>query len=271
MLWIEAVRGHISHLSDDPYALEFVWRQIHHMTKLEWLNLMQEKITDEDFSALTAIATQLRHHTPPQYIVGWTEFCDLHFKVDARVLIPRPETEELVQMILTENKTDELSVLDIGTGSGAIAVSLGKARPSWKITASDISAAALDLAQENAKANAVAIDFIESDILANLTGRFDLIVSNPPYIDRADISEVDLSVNSYEPHSALYAENQGLAIYEKIAIQSPKHLTEKGKIYLEIGYKQGEAVKALFEASFPEKNVEVHQDFAGKDRMVSVR
>ncbi|MDR0298411.1 MAG: peptide chain release factor N(5)-glutamine methyltransferase [Streptococcaceae bacterium] len=256
----------------EPFALEFVYRERHGLTKLNWVNLLRENATPEMLSELTEISNRLMAHEPPQYIVGSAIFCDLRFKVDARVLIPRPETEELVHLILAENKTElPLNVLDIGTGSGAIAVSLATARPTWQLTASDISAVALDLAQENAASNLTEIDFVLSDVFDALTGKFDLIVSNPPYIDPADVAEVDLSVDGHEPHGALYAGNHGLAIYEKIARGARQHLTENGKLYLEIGYKQGTAVKKLFEAAFPEKIVRVHQDFAGKDRMVSVR
>ncbi|GAB2024266.1 peptide chain release factor N(5)-glutamine methyltransferase [Lactovum odontotermitis] len=270
MFWIEAVRE-LSEKLDEPFALEFVWRNLHELNKLAWLNLMRQNISSEELSALTAIAERLALHEPPQYIVGWAEFCDLRFKVDSRVLIPRPETQELVELILKENSEKNLRLLDIGTGSAAIAVSLAKRRTGWKISASDISAEALDVAYENVQKNETTVELVLSDLLENIPDKFDIIVSNPPYISRKDRSEVDISVLQNEPENALFAENDGLAIYEKLAQQLPSALAENGKIYLEIGYKQGKTVKSLFESAFPEKMVTVHKDFAGKDRMVSVK
>lgn len=264
MLWIEKVKQ-LSEKLEEPYALEFVYRGLHELTKLDWLNLMREEIRSEQAVELIEIAERLNNHEPPQYIVGWAEFCDLRFKVDVRVLIPRPETEELVQMILSENGEAPLNLLDIGTGSGAIAISLAKARPNWNITAADISPDALDLARHNAELNEVKLEFIQSDVLDEIDRKFDLIVSNPPYISRSDLDEVDRSVASCEPEQALFAEHEGMAIYEKIARQA-----RADKIYLEIGYKQGKAVAELFSKAFPDKKVQVHKDIFGKERMVSI-
>lgn len=135
MLWIEAVRTLSADL-EDPFELEFVWRNLHELNKLSWLNLMREKITDQELKLLTEVSKRLHQNEPPQYIVGWAEFRDLKLKVDERVLIPRPETEELVEMILAENEKDSLKILDIGTGSGAIAISLAQARENWSVKAS---------------------------------------------------------------------------------------------------------------------------------------
>ena len=270
MLWIEAVRTLSADL-EEPFELEFVWRNLHELNKLSWLNLMREKITDQELNLLTELSERLIKNEPPQYIVGWAEFYELKFKVDERVLIPRPETEELVEMILTENNNDSLKILDIGTGSGAIAISLAKARQNWSVKASDISQNALELAAENAKMNHVNLEFIQSDVMDELTDRFDIIVSNPPYIAFDETYEMDDSVIKYEPDLALFAKNQGLAIYQKIADQAVNHLTDDGKIYLEIGYKQGKAVQAIFQEKFTDRLVSIHQDIFGKDRMISVK
>lgn len=268
-IWAQAVHELSAQLSE-PFELEFVWRNLNELNKLAWLNLLREKITDADLAALTEISERLKRHEPPQYIVGWAEFCDVRLGVDSRVLIPRPETEELVDLILVENQKADLRVLDIGTGSGAIAISLAKARQNWKVMASDLSQGALDLAAENAASQQVNLHFIKSDVLENIDEEFDVIVSNPPYIAHDETYEMDESVIKYEPDSALFADNQGLAIYEKIAQEAPEHLSSSGKIYLEIGYKQGRAVQAIFQESFPTKSVQIHQDIFGKDRMISV-
>lgn len=269
MLWIKAVRQ-LSQDLEEPFALEFVWRNLHELTKLQWLNLQREAISDTDLAALTSVAQRLKNNEPPQYIVGWAEFCDLKLAVDERVLIPRPETEELVQMILDENEQDRRTVLDIGTGSGAIALALAEKRKEWEITASDVSEKALELAQLNAKRHQISLNFILSDVFENIQGQYDIIVSNPPYIAFDETYEMDQSVIRFEPDSALFAEKQGLAIYQNIAEAAHQFLNPQGKIYLEIGYKQGPTVKDLFEKAFPTKKVRVHRDIFEKDRMISV-
>lgn len=270
MLWIEAVRTLSAELNE-PFALEFVWRHKYNLDKLAWLNLMREKIGESDLKLLTVLSARLKEDEPPQYLVGWAEFCDLRLKVDQRVLIPRPETEELVALILKENKKEKLHVLDIGTGSGAIALALAKARKEWQVTASDLSESALELASENAKEHGLLVEFVESDVMDQFTDeKFDLIVSNPPYIAFDETYEMDKSVIKYEPDSALFAAHQGYAIYEKIARQAGAHLNPGGKLYFEIGYKQGPFLQQLFQAHFTDRTVSIHQDVFGKDRMISV-
>ena len=173
-------------------------------------------------------------------------------------------------LILEENDEKALRVLDIGTGSGAIAISLALARPTWQFQASDVSEEALALAQENAKHLEAILEFKSSDVLDELEGPYDLIVSNPPYISRDDVEEVGANVLASEPHLALFADRDGYAIYEKITQQAPSVLTPDGKIYLEIGYKQGAKVKELFREAFPDKRVRVLKDQFGQDRMVVV-
>ena len=163
-----------------------------------------------------------------------------------------------------------LKVLDIGTGSGAIALSLAKNRADWSVTAADISQDALDLASENAKSLDLEITFIKSDCFSEISSKYDIIVSNPPYISRADEEEVGLNVLHSEPHLALFADEEGLAIYRRIAEDSKDYLTDGGKIYLEIGYKQGQSVPALFMENLPEKRVRKLKDQFGQDRMVVI-
>ena len=251
--------------------LRYVFRYGRKLSYTDFILLLNTAITEADQAYLAEIFKRLSQDEPAQYIVGETEFHGLTLDVDARALIPRPETEELVAVILAENASDDLKVLDIGTGTGAIALSLAKAQPTWQVLASDISPDALALAQQNATKNAIAnVGFTRSDVFSNVSGNYDIIVSNPPYI--ADFEKVDMAKNvlDYEPHLALFAEDNGLAIYQKIAENAQSYLTDKGKIYLEIGHLQGQAVSQLFQHHFPDKRVSVLQDLAGKDRMITI-
>lgn len=257
-------------IGEEAESLSFTFRVLRNLSFTKFVLKMQAEATADDIELLKEIQSQLLVHRPAQYIIGSAEFHGHSFKVDERVLIPRPETEELVDLILSENPNTNIKVLDIGTGSGAIALSLAIDCDNWQVTASDISSNALELAQENAEVIDVAIDFVQSDCFQEITGKYDIIVSNPPYISETDREEVGLNVLTSEPHLALFAVEDGYAVYRKIAENAQKHLTKKGKIYLEIGYKQGEYVKKLFESEFPKMRIRVLQDQFGKDRMVVV-
>lgn len=255
---------------EEAESLSFVYRSLKNLSFTDFIFAIQQEITPEEKEFVESIYKQLVAHVPAQYLIGHAEFYGMELKVDERVLIPRPETEELVELILTENPNPNLSVLDIGTGSGAIALALAKNRPNWCVTASDISPDALNLASENAALQDLKISFKKSDCFEEIAENYDIIVSNPPYISRADESEVGLNVLHSEPHLALFAEEDGLAIYRKIAQEAKNHLREGGKIYLEIGYKQGLSVPALFRKYLPEKRVRTLKDQFGQDRMVVV-
>ena len=255
---------------EEAESLSFVYRALNELSFTDFVLKLQAEVNQEDRDQLKAIHEQLLAHKPAQYIIGSSDFHGLTLKVDERVLIPRPETEELVELILSENPEKSLSVLDIGTGSGAIALALASSRPDWQITASDLSEDTLALAAENAQSCGLDLAFVQSDCMEAISGNFDIIVSNPPYISEADKDEVGLNVLVSEPHMALFAEEDGYAVYRKIAEQAEEHLTEKGKIYLEIGYKQGDGVAELFKKSFPQKRIRVLQDQFGKDRMVAM-
>lgn len=255
---------------EEAESLSFVYRALNEISFTDFVLKLRIEVSQEEREQLKAIQKQLLAHKPAQYIIGSSDFHGLNLKVDERVLIPRPETEELVELILSENLETPLSVLDIGTGSGAIALALANSRPDWQITASDLSSDALSLAAENAQSCGLNLTFVQSDCLEAIRGSFDIVVSNPPYISEADKDEVGLNVLTSEPHMALFAEEDGYAIYRKIAEQAGVYLTEKGKIYLEIGYKQGDAVRDLLKESFPQKRIRVLKDQFGKDRMVAM-
>ena len=255
---------------EEAESLSFVYRSLKNLSFTDFVFALQQEVTEEEKEFVEEIYTKLANHIPAQYIIGHAEFFGMQLKVDERVLIPRPETEELVELILAENLKDNLKVLDIGTGSGAIALVLAKNRPDWSVTAADISQDALELATENAKRQDLNLSFIKSDCFSKISSKYDIIVSNPPYISREDQEEVGLNVLHSEPHLALFADEDGLAIYRRIAESSKDYLNDGGKIYLEIGYKQGQSVPALFTENFPEKRVRTLKDQFGQDRMVVI-
>ena len=255
---------------EEAESLSFVYRSLKKLSFTDFVFALQQEVTEEERQFVEEIYTKLANHIPAQYIIGYAEFFGMQLKVDERVLIPRPETEELVELILAENPKDNLKVLDIGTGSGAIALALAKNRPDWTITAADISQDALDLAMENADNLGLTLFFIKSNCFSEISSKYDIIVSNPPYISRVDEAEVGLNVIHSEPHLALFADEDGLAIYRRIAEEAKDYLNDGGKIYLEIGYKQGQSVPALFKENFPEKRVRTLKDQFGQDRMVVI-
>ena len=255
---------------EEAESLSFVYRSLKNLSFTDFVFALQQEVTEEEEVFVKEIFQQLATHKPAQYIIGQADFYGMQLKVDERVLIPRPETEELVELILAENPETNFSVLDIGTGSGAIALALAKNRSAWSVTAADISQEALNLASENAKNQKLNIFFKKSDCFAEISEKYDIIVSNPPYISREDESEVSLNVLHSEPHLALFADEDGLAIYRRIAEDAKDYLKDGGKIYLEIGYKQGQSVPELFRKYLPEKRVRTLKDQFGQDRMVVI-
>ena len=219
----------------------------------------------------SSILMELKTGKPLQYILGYTEFYGLRFVVNPAVLIPRPETEELVEWILNSVDNEKLSILDIGTGSGCIAISLKKNLPHAHISAIDISPEALQTAKKNAQLNEVQVDFIEADILNSpkiTTQKLQLIVSNPPYVTPADKAQMHLNVVDFEPHSALFVpQNDPLLFYKAIADFALANLTPGGLLFLEINESYGqETIYLLSSKSF--KNIELKKDMGGRDRMI---
>lgn len=233
------------------------------------LNL-KRSLADEERSLFDSALHQLEKFVPIQYILGETEFYGLHFKVGPGVLIPRPETEELVDLIIKQAPNDEISILDIGTGSGCIAVSLAKFLPQAKVTALDVSQDALAIARQNAAQNGVEVSFVEKDILTTdtLHQNFDIMVSNPPYVLNIEKQKMQPNVLEHEPHTALFVpDNDPLLFYRKIAQLAQKHLNPNGKLYFEINEAFGNETVELLE-SLGFKNVVLKKDFFGKDRVV---
>lgn len=218
---------------------------------------------------LKRILKKVNNHYPIQYLIGHVNFCGTKIIVNKKVLIPRFETELLVDKCLKyfEKSKKKLEVLEIGTGSGCIAISLFKALQA-KITAVDISKKALKVAKKNAKLNQAKIHFLYQDILkSKINGDYDLIISNPPYID---LGETVDDKTKYEPKIALYAKQKGLAFYEEIIKKAVGHINPKGLIAFEIGSGQGQKVKSIAERYFDNCEITVEKDFSNKDRYLFI-
>ncbi len=252
-------------------SILFVFLERKKWRKTDWLIHLKDEMPKEEQQQLEADIALLAKHYPPQYLLGYTDFYEQRFVVNEHTLIPRPETEELVELCLEENPDELLTVVDIGTGTGAIALSLKANRPSWQVSAVDISMEALKVAEENAKRLNLGIEFFHGDLLSPLNGKkIDLLISNPPYISNEEWNLMDESVRTFEPKTALFADQDGLAIYQRLAQEAPKILMPEGKIYLEIGFQQGTKVKEIFQQAFPNYIVRVLKDLSGNDRMVAV-
>ncbi|EAE6208829.1 peptide chain release factor N(5)-glutamine methyltransferase [Listeria innocua] len=257
----------------DQNAAEILLETRMGLTRSElWMEMSRElepnheKQFQEDFARYLA-------GEPVQYILKTAPFYGYDFLVTEDVLIPRPETEELVATAEAFLKKHPLrSLLDVCTGSGIIAIALKKAFPDMTVTASDISAAALAIAKKNSLLLNADVRFVETDLLESFkqnNERFDMIVANPPYISEAEKAEMSDYVLKNEPSIALFAENDGLAIYERFVDNLKYVLNPSFWVGVEIGYTQGERVKQLFEKSYPHARVLIHKDINSKDRYVT--
>ena len=230
--------------------------------------------SDAELLRWNAHLEQLKAEIPIQYIIGSTSFYGMDFTVNANVLIPRPETEELVEWIIKENaateNANELKILDIGTGSGCIAIALAKNLPKALVFALDVSEKALAIAENNALKNNVAVTFLQQNILetADLLQPFDIIISNPPYIRNLEKQEIKKNVLEHEPHLALFvADDNALVFYKKIALLAIKNGTANGQLFFEINQYLGPETVALLE-KLDFKNIQLRKDIYGNDRMI---
>ena len=227
--------------------------------------------------------SELKNQKPIQYIIGQTEFYGLPFLVNENTLIPRPETEELVEWIIVESSKSavgSLKILDIGTGSGCIAISLAKNLPNAEVFAVDVSEKALAVAKKNAEINKIEVNFVNADILSvtnlnelptsnfQLPTHFDIIVSNPPYVRNLEKAEIKPNVLEFEPHLALFVEDtDALLFYRKTAELATKNLAQNGQLFFEINQYLGkETVELLVNLGF--KSIELKKDIYGNDRMI---
>lgn len=255
----------------DPTAPEFLLESEHDWTPTQLVLHRNNEMIDFEFEIFKSQIERLMQNEPAQYIAGRAPFFGRTFTVNDQVLIPENETEELVEWVLTEFDERPLKVLDLGTGSGVIGITLKLERPNWNVTASDISAAALEVATLNANDLNAEVEFIQSDIFTNLAEqKFDLVVSNPPYIGEEERDEMDTAVLEYVPDLALFADNRGLAIYEKIFSNLNQIMMPQGVLFAETGYGQEKMIKELANRVLPRAVVETKHDINDKMRMVKI-
>ena len=237
-----------------------------------WLLAHPEaRLTPRQQRRLARECTRLARGVPLPYVLGYRHFYGRKFAVTPSVLIPRPETELLVELALPRLQgCGRCRVADVGTGSGAIAVTLAAEAPEARVTATDISPAALAVARDNARRHRVAdrISFVETDVLAALTGPFDVIVANLPYIPAAELET--LPVARHEPREALDGGPDGLAFIRRLLTQARARLAPDGLLLLEIAAHQGKVAGALAANAFPHADVQLHRDLAGHDRVVAI-
>jgi release factor glutamine methyltransferase len=243
--------------------------------KAERMLYKKSAITDKEESQLQQFTERLMQHEPVQYVLNEAWFCGLKFHVDKNVLIPRPETEELVEWVITNCKfpVDTLSILDIGTGSGCIPIALKRKIRKAEVWSCDVSEPALNVAKKNSETLGVDVNFLLLDFLnkekRNQLPLFDIIISNPPYVPFKEMYQMPSNVVEYEPAKALFVpDNDPLLFYNAIASFSKTHLNKNGIIYVEMHENRGEEIAQLFQSN--EYTTEIKKDMQGKERMIKV-
>jgi len=252
-----------------------IFEKLKGYSRTQFLLANEEKLSDDDIIEIGKIIARLKNHEPIQYILGMTEFYGLPFYAVPGVLIPRPETEELVQWIIQENRHTNPTILDIGTGTGCIVISLRKNIPQSTVLACDISPVCIETARRNSQLNTSEISVFEYDILNGIPEvkfpDLDVIVSNPPYIRETEKSLMEKNVLGYEPELALFvADEKPLIFYERIADFARIHLKNQGWLYFEINEAFGqECCEMLQKKGYSE--IVLKMDINGKDRMIGCR
>lgn len=273
--WLRQAKQRLQEAGLEQSMADVLLRQLLDWTNTEVMMKRGVALVHVQIDALEQALYRVLDGEPVQYVTGSEWFYGRRFKVSPAVLIPRPETEELVQLVLAEMAAMRLeTVVDVGTGSGAIALSLKSERPDLLVIATDISPEALAVARINAAELAAEVTFLEGDLLQPLIDqqrKVAVIVSNPPYIAAAETAVMDQSVIAYEPHLALFAADDGLALYERMLQQLPLVLLPGGIVAFEIGYQQGEALTRMVHRYYPTATVTVLKDLAGHDRMLLIK
>lgn len=241
-----------------------------HFLKKDRLYLIthdDEAIPDTDVKAFKRLADKRAGGEPMAYILGYKEFYGRNFIVNKDVLIPRPETEMLIELIKGEGNA---KILDLCAGSGCIGLTLALECKDAKVTLSDISPKAVDIIKKNAENLGVEVNIVESDLFDDIEGKFDIIVSNPPYIGSETIEMLETTVKDYEPRLALDGGRDGLKFYKKIIPNSKKYLSENGRIFFEMGFDEGEQIKSLL-MSNTFSDIKIYKDLANLDRVISAQ
>ncbi|WP_156291997.1 peptide chain release factor N(5)-glutamine methyltransferase [Oceanobacillus salinisoli] len=256
----------------EPRVAELLLQHHLHVSRSQFYMMMQDRIAEE---AVTKFEKDIQLHAqtgvPVQHLTGYEMFYGRKFQVNEHVLIPRPETEELVEHVIESEKGKNVTIADIGTGSGIIAETLALELPQATVYASDISEEALKVAQANSETLNAEVTFLKGDFLQpfiNQNIHVDIVVSNPPYIAKAEEEMLSDTVKNFDPSLALFAEEEGLAAYRKI-IQQAKEMTGLQMLAFEIGHTQSETIHALIQGNFQSSNIETIKDINGKDRIVS--
>lgn len=256
---------------NSSFAAEWLMRERLDWTKTDLVKHHREKIPKEQLLQFKQDLKKFIEGMPMQQIIGHDWFFDRKFKVTSDTLIPRPETEEWLDKVIRILPKIPLKILDIGTGTGILAITTKLERPADTVIATDLSESALAVAQENAKTLEAKVTFRQGNLFEPVVGEtFDVIVSNPPYISYDELSVMDQSVIDYEPNIALFAEKDGLAIYDEMAQTISRHVHSGTCIFLEIGYKQGQKVVGIFKKVLPQAKIEIWQDFNHLDRVVAI-
>ena len=268
---LDRASSFLSELNHSSFVAEWLMRERLDWSKTELVMQYRNVMPVSELKQFERDFEEFLKGLPMQQIIGHEWFYNRKFKVTEDTLIPRPETEEWLEQVLADLPQEPLTVVDIGTGTGIIGLTVKLERPADDVTITDISKEALDVAKENAQVLGAEVTAELGDLFDPLVGKkFDVIISNPPYISEDEINVMDQSVLDYEPKSALFADEDGLAIYKRMAESIEKYLKPNGRIYLEIGYQQGDSVSRLFKNAFPDAKVTIWQDFNQLDRVVAV-
>ena len=259
-------------LNQDPYAPQFILKMIHGWSDADLLMHNREVMSDDEKQRFQSAIMRIAKNEPTQYVVGKAPFFGRTFVINHDVLIPETETEDLIEWVLKEMPQEQpLKVLDLGTGSGVIGITLALECPCWEVTLSDISAAALRVATANQRLHGTNLTEVESDLFTQLQGQqYDLIVTNPPYISPNATAQMDQSVIEYEPPLALFASENGLGFYRRLFTQLEQHLKPGGCLFGETGYDQEESIQRLFYELQPSGTIQTRHDLADRMRMIKV-
>ena len=257
----------------DPGAIRILLEYVTKKSHASLLASVRDPLTEEEQTIFWDKVDELLEGKPVQYVIGSESFYGRTFIVDDNVLIPRPETEELIHGAIERSQqifhNKKITVADIGTGSGAIAITFKKEWPEAIVTATDISAGALVVATKNAQHNEADVTFKEGDMTEPIShAKWDVVLSNPPYIAHEEAESMSSTVLSFEPHNALFADEDGLYFYRKLAENLPQLMNKPALIGVEIGYLQGASVHKLFTDAFPTASIETVKDINGKDRIL---